>query len=459
MIPRTLVPRDLPPAAGVTSAKPRRLSTWLDARTVVPADLPVLPLDGQTAIPSHVPLEVLAERSLIPRDLAAAPLPEDQLHPPHAPLTILDERMVIPPGLPPAPLEPAALPVEKYHEVLEPDVLTTGDVHFVPEAAAPVPSRWRWSARAGSIVFHALLIVFLLIEPKLFPYHPPTAAEVEQAERQLGFLYLPRNVTKVPKIPPAENEKPSNQIRINPEVLREVAPPEPATPPPGRPGIPAPAAPPARPVVPPAQPQPQPQPQARSGPQPSDIQPVAPAQPSPKFALPRLSPERALEEAMRGATRDQNTAIGFSGPIPPPRPSGVPAEPGENGGGGAGTARGSGYLGGSVQLLTPTEGVDFTNYFARMLAAVRRNWYAVIPESARLGEKGKVVIQFHILKSGTVPYPEPYLVESSGKEPLDRAAMAAIAASNPFDQLPPAFTGPYIEVRFIFLYNLPLNSQ
>jgi TonB family protein len=455
MIPRTLVPRDLPPAPSVPAGKPRRSFTWLDARTVVPADLPITPLDGQTAIPAHVPLEVLAERTIIPRDLPAAPLPEEQLRPPYAPLTILDERMVIPPGLPPAPLEPAPVPVEKFHDVLEPDVLTTGDVHFVPEASAPAPPRWRWSARAGSIIVHALLILFLLFEPKLFPYRPPSAAELEQAERQLGFLYLPRNATRVPKIPSPENEKPSNRIRINPEVLREVAPPEPTTPPPGRPGTPAPAAPPAQPIAPPAQPQPA----APRAPQPSDIKPVTPAQPAPKFALPRLSPEKALEEAMRGTGRNQDSAVGFSGPMPRPRPSGVPVQPGENGGGGAGTAGGSGYLGGSVQLLTPTEGVDFTNYFARMLAAVRRNWYAVIPESARLGEKGKVVIQFHILRNGTVPYPEPYLISSSGQEPLDRAAMAAIAASNPFDQLPPAFTGPYIEVRFIFLYNLPLNSQ
>jgi TonB family protein len=454
MIPRTLVPRDLPPPPA-TSPKPRRRSTWLDARTVVPADLPVAPLDGRSAIPSHVPLDVLAERTIIPRDLPAEPLSDEQVRPPYAPLTILDERMVVPPGLPPAPFEPAAVPVERFGDVLEPDVLTTGNVHFTTEQTTPVPSRWRWSARAGSIAFHVLLLLFLLFEPKLFPYHPPTAAEVEQAERQLGFVYLPHNVTKVPKIPSPENEKLSNRIRINPEVLREVAPPEPATPPPGRAGTPAPAARPEQPVAPPAQPQPT----ARARPQPNDIQPVAPARPAQGLLLPRLSPEREMEEAMHSATRNQDTTIGFSGPIPRPPRTGVPAEPGENGGGGADTAGGTGYLGGSVQLLTPTQGVDFSNYFARMLAAVRRNWYAVIPESARLGERGRVVIQFRILKNGTVPYPEPYLVSTSGKEPLDRAAMAAIAASNPFDQLPPAFTGPYIEVRFIFLYNLPLNSQ
>jgi len=51
------------------------------------------------------------------------------------------------------------------------------------------------------------------------------------------------------------------------------------------------------------------------------------------------------------------------------------------------------------------------------------------------------------------------LMGTSGKDPLDRAAMSSIRASTPFEQLPPAFSGPYIELRFIFLYNIPLNSQ
>ncbi len=160
--------------------------------------------------------------------------------------------------------------------------------------------------------------------------------------------------------------------------------------------------------------------------------------------LPRTSPGKALEESLRGALQSRSGAGGeFGGPIPP-APSG---------------GGGTGYLGGNIQMLTPDEGVDFTNYLARVLASVKRNWYAVIPESARMGEKGRVVLQFHIMRDGTVPFPEPALRETSGKEPLDRAAVSSIRASNPFEPLPPAFSGPYIELRFIFLYNLPLDYQ
>jgi outer membrane biosynthesis protein TonB len=63
------------------------------------------------------------------------------------------------------------------------------------------------------------------------------------------------------------------------------------------------------------------------------------------------------------------------------------------------------------------------------------------------------------MQNGVVPEQEPVMMGSSGKEPLDRAAMSSIRASTPFEPLPSAFSGPYIELRFIFLYNIPLNSQ
>jgi outer membrane biosynthesis protein TonB len=49
------------------------------------------------------------------------------------------------------------------------------------------------------------------------------------------------------------------------------------------------------------------------------------------------------------------------------------------------------------------------------------------------------------------------LLRGSGKEPLDRAAVSSIRASNPFPPLPSAFSGPYIELRFGYYYNLPID--
>ena len=106
-------------------------------------------------------------------------------------------------------------------------------------------------------------------------------------------------------------------------------------------------------------------------------------------------------------------------------------------------------------ILSDTQGVDFGPYLARVVYVVRRNWYAVIPESARLGQKGRVSLVFEILKDGSVP--QIRLVASSGADPLDRAAIASIRASNPFPPLPQQFTGKHLVLQFNYLYNLGYN--
>ena len=53
--------------------------------------------------------------------------------------------------------------------------------------------------------------------------------------------------------------------------------------------------------------------------------------------------------------------------------------------------------------------------------------------------------------------PDPLLERTSGKQPLDNAAMSAIHASNPFEPLPAKFPGQFIRLRIVFLYNLPLD--
>lgn len=447
MIPRVLIPQDvrLGPA-GADARAPRRLSTALDERTLVPPGLPVVPLDARTSIPAHFPLDVLAARIVVPRDMPTTPLETTMAIPQLLPLTVLDSRVAVPRDLLPVAIEPKGpVPSAELPEVLEPDVITTGEVNFLVKPVEDRVSRWQGVARVSSIVVHVLLVGFLLLEPRLFPYHEPTQAELELARRQLNYIFLPPAVADVPKLPRNPKEPTSSQMRIDPRVLRQVAPPtaelQPTPGPPERERVTRdlPAAP--KPQLPPA-----PEPQGRGDAQREQARletPKSLPQAPSGLALQRSSPGKALEESLRDAVKSRGGGAtgGFGGPAPP------------SGGGG------QGYLGGAVQMLTPDEGVDFNNYLARVLASVKRNWYAVIPESAHLGEKGKVVLQFRIMRSGNVPFPEPQLVSTSGKEPLDRAALSSIRASSPFEPLPPAFSGPYIELRFIFLYNLPLDYQ
>lgn len=127
-------------------------------------------------------------------------------------------------------------------------------------------------------------------------------------------------------------------------------------------------------------------------------------------------------------------------------------------GGGTGGNYGTGIRGQSqvqsgMEVLSDTMGVDFGPYLARVLHDVRENWYNLIPEVARapLMKKGKVSIEFAIMKDGSVQGMR--LMSPSGDISLDRAAWGGITASNPFPPLPGEFGGQYLALRFHFYYN------
>jgi hypothetical protein len=110
-------------------------------------------------------------------------------------------------------------------------------------------------------------------------------------------------------------------------------------------------------------------------------------------------------------------------------------------------------------MLTPNQGVDFNGYLMRVYYTVKRNWFAVMPASVELGEKGKVQLIFRIMRDGSVPATEPVIQLNSGKEHLDRAAYSSVRASSPFESLPPQFSGPYIELRYTYYYNIMPGSE
>ena len=112
-----------------------------------------------------------------------------------------------------------------------------------------------------------------------------------------------------------------------------------------------------------------------------------------------------------------------------------------------------GSQGSNMQLLTDPQGVDFRPYLIRILASVKQHWLSVIPESVKLGRRGKVAIQFSISRDGNVP--KLVIAEASGAEALDRAAVAGISASVPFPPLPAEFKGDRIVLQMNFAYNVP----
>ncbi|MGH9735765.1 MAG: TonB family protein [Candidatus Acidiferrales bacterium] len=463
MISRTVVPVDVRPPSPdqIHQIKKgaRRTTTYMDERTVVPPELSenAVPLDGKSSIPEHFPLGVLVDRTLVPRGMPATPIERSQNGDRHISIAVLDERMVVPAYIEPQdeedlrepPKAPTLTP--ELREVIEPDIFITGDANLLVAAEPKRDVRADTTVRVMSIIIHILLIIFLISIPKLFPYHGPSQEELEMARNELkNWVYLPPETSKpAPPVP---------RVHIDPKILKQLAPPvekspyvapvqpqptvkpQPAKPAPELPAAPTPQI--------PVHPQQQ---QSESIPTPSQLEPVKPNIPKPSqhlnFNVP--SANQSLSDQLQHAIQNRGEQPIYR---TPPDTGGLPRGQGAPG-------RGPGMQGG-VSILTPTNGVDFNPYLNRLVAIVRRNWYAVMPESALMGERGVVSITFHINPDGSMEADDPVMERTSGKEPLDAAAISAIRTSSPFEPLPQEYKargGKTLQLRFVFFYNLPVD--
>ncbi len=464
MIPRTLVPTDVRPLTEEEAKKPsRRLTTYMDDRTVVPSELTdgAIPLDGKTTIPSHLPLGVLVDRTLVSRSMPAKQFESFGPISEYPSLDILDSRVVVPAYVEP----PEQREIDKFNkppqmtaqlrELIEPDMFNTGEANLLVEPEEKRDAKEDLITRALSIVVHIGLIIFVIFLPKIFPPHIPTSEEAIQAGKDLGIVYLPSDVESLSKAPaPA----PGPKVHITPKTLNKVAPPRPEShaieaPPaasPDRPSSDLPSAPTPR-VSPNSTPS-QPVPSAENPPPSKLLLPSEPtAQPKSglNLGLPNSSPGKLMQDQIQSAIKQAPGGTTYGGD--------TTTVPGGTGRGGNG--RGSGVGMGGMSILSDTEGVDFTSYMNRLHDIVMRNWTAVLPESYYMGDKGIVVITFTIDRNGTIHINEPILERTSGKEALDRAVLAAIRTSVPFEPLPSQYKKPGLELRAAFFYNIPPGSQ
>lgn len=456
MISRTLVPRDVKPVKPDELKRAgTRVTTYMDDRMVVPSgpsDAP--PLNGKSNIPEHLPLGVLVDRTLVPRGMPVKPI-ERSMATEEAgaiALEVLDARTVVPAHvnpLTPEEREEFARPVvtAELREVVEPDIFMTGDPNLLIEPEEKHDTKWDNISRIGSIVAHIVLIVFLINVGRIFKTSTPSAEDQARAQQELGnFLYFP---PATPTPPPPTPKMPKIDPRliqpappVEKPALPELTPPAPAP----QPVKPAPELPEAlTPHVTPQTPQPQPPQVAESKPlAPSQLEPIKP-QPNahPNLQLPQTSPGQTLQNQLQDAIKHQGVGGTFSAQ------GRLPMTPGQGGGA---------SVGNQVTILTPTYGVDFNSYIQRMLNVIYRNWMAVMPESAYLGEQGSVLVTFQINADGSVQAPDPLMERTSSKPPLDNAAMSSIRASNPFEPLPKEFleaaqaAGHGQSVRFAILF-------
>ncbi len=443
MISRILVPIDARPTTALDVPTQRRRPTTMDERTLVPAMLPIVQLDGHSTIPTNLPLESIATRVVVPRDVNREAYNVTEDHSTPVQPTDMDERIVLPAGS--VALEMSTYPLHVPEDLVDPDIFSTGEVQLIVPEQVEKQTKWQVFTRLSSIGFHILFFVFLFFQSKLFPAHEPSQADMELARRQMVTLLPPGTLEALKPSPrPAA---PPPRVHVDPRVLREVAPPVipnpiPA-PQPERPVKELPSAPVPKQNVSPPDTQ---QPLKLDAPKPA-LRLEAPDTPQPnaKLQLPSdHSPGQNLQDILKGTRPSGPRPIGGGGQLP----SG-----GGRGGGGSGTAYGG------IEMLTPTEGVDFQSYLQRVYVTVKRNWFSVMPGSVELGEKGIVYLTFRINRDGSVPSDEPIIERNSGKEPLDRAAFSSVRASNPFEPLPSQFKGPYIELRYRYYYNIMPNDS
>jgi len=307
-----------------------------------------------------------------------------------------------------------------------------------------------------SIGIHLLLLVFLALNPELLTSTPKRIIRIMGQDYDLSKQQLTELVM------PPDSLRPKPKLPAPPLIQPPVPQPEPeAAPPPPPPPPPPPQTPP--PIIGPedvvkegARPDAQPKPsrgdtteQARAGsgaqeppkPEPPKPQPQAENKP-PQIAqntnpnamrMPNLLDsageivQHSIDEARRRYSQGPRTGI-----------PGVQEDPN--------------FSTEDPTILSDTRGYDFGPYMNQVVNRVRVNWYTLIPEIARLGKKGRVVIIFTITKNGGID--DIRLVANSGTEPLDRAAMGAITASNPFARLPAGFDGDRLVLQFTFLYNI-----
>jgi TonB family protein len=308
-----------------------------------------------------------------------------------------------------------------------------------PEWQEPLTSRRFLRAGVGSLLVHAVVLALLLTLPETSGRFKGTPLTADFRKSSVP-LYAPKTFEVTQKDPTKGKVTQQLDVRSSlpeaPPKAKVFAPPAPAGP-----------------VVPPAALTPPPQIQAAvAAPEVTGVVPNLPKPPE--------KPKIVLEDIGAAATPvapPDNPTIKL--PNTPLDNAEIARAPQPGGAGGLvispdGASEATALR--QMQLLSDPLGVDFKPYLLQVLARVRRNWLAVVPDSARMGRRGQVLIQFSIDRRGGVP--KLVIASPSGITAFDRAAVAGISASNPFPPLPPAYKGDQIRLQMAFSYNLPPSN-
>jgi TonB family protein len=305
------------------------------------------------------------------------------------------------------------------------------DTHELLEVISELEDERRWARlREGmlwAVLVHILLLFGLYLVPKYVLKTPivDDFDRIKQHEDQIALDQMPDAVRQLqkPKVAP----RPANKPLIDKQTMDEMKQKAEQAPPP-----------------PPAQQQPQ-------TPEQPKPQPTQPLPPNPQSQAPDAPHPQAVPAKPNFAMGPQNPADQLRHDMQSARPGQGQPNYGNQPSGGSGLARhpgaGSGY-----EVLSDTQGVDFSSWLSRWHYITQMTWDPLIPDEVNppILKSGIVAVRFKVLPNGQVT--DMQLDGRSGDTGLDRAAWGAITGSS-YPPLPREFHGPYLELRAYFLYN------
>ena len=323
-------------------------------------------------------------------------------------------------------LEPGSEPTAPRPRVVRGSRWVDYDTHELLEMISELEDERRWSRLREGLWLAILIHVFLLSAITWIPtylFKVPKVVDPFDALKEHSdqtFLNLPPDILKQrQKLAPKPLPK---QPLIDKKTLDEFKSEAPPPPPAEQQPAPVEPKPQASQPIPPS-----PQSQQPEAPRPSAV----PARPN--FAMGPQNPSDQLRQDMMNSMHGH----GQQGSNMPS--GGLSMHPG------AGT--------GAPDILSDTQGVDFSSWLARWHYITQMTWDPLIPDEVNppILKSGVVAIRFRVLPNGQVV--NMTLDGRSGDTGLDRAAWGAITGSS-YPPLPREFHGPYLELRAYFLYNM-----
>jgi outer membrane biosynthesis protein TonB len=113
----------------------------------------------------------------------------------------------------------------------------------------------------------------------------------------------------------------------------------------------------------------------------------------------------------------------------------------------------------SIDIVSKTNGADFSPYISKLVESLMPHLKAHLPESASNGKKGLVTLQVQLKQDGSLAEGYPVAITGLGSptsaeyKDMEAASIAAVRATAPYGPLPEAYLDPTFMLKMTFYFN------